>query len=91
MQLRLHVQQEVYRDESVSHIRSPTADSAFAPKMHFIETAPSILREMPWIKLKEFKVHTVQSRYNCAAIHSLLSYQLLAGVYTAMNITEGGC
>ena len=25
------------------------------PVIHFIETAPSVLREMPWVKLKEHK------------------------------------
>ena len=81
MQLRLHIQQEVHHHGS---IQSPTSESAFAPMMHFIETAPSILREMPWIKLKEFKVNN----YYCAQLfnNTSLNYQLLAGVVIARNI-----
>lgn len=26
--------------------------------IHFVETSPSVLREMPWILLREHKVHT---------------------------------
>ena len=68
MQLRLLVQQEFQgrqhllslrrtpsTEESVN-ISSPTATTT-APVVHFVETAPSVLREMPWIQLKEHKVH----------------------------------
>ena len=63
MQLRLLVQQEyqghqrllslrhtLSTDESID-ISSPTA-----PVIHFVETAPSVLREVPWIQLEEHKV-----------------------------------
>ena len=27
--------------------------------VHFIETAPSVLRDVPWLKVREYKVYTV--------------------------------
>ena len=35
----------------------PRAKSVF-PTIHFVETAPSVLRELPWILLREHKVRT---------------------------------
>lgn len=50
MQVHLSMQQQVRggveSGGAVSH----------APCIHFIETAPSVLREMPWITLSEHKV-----------------------------------
>lgn len=63
MQLRLLVQQEVQgRQRHLSLRRTPSVDESvdistpIAPVIHFVETAPSVLREMPWIQLREHKV-----------------------------------
>ena len=64
MQLRLLVQQEVQGRHLNLQLRrtSSTDESADAgptlssPTIHFVETAPSVLREMPWIQLREHKV-----------------------------------
>jgi hypothetical protein len=32
--------------------------------IHFVEAAPSILHEMPWIRTKNFKVSVYQNWYN---------------------------
>ena len=63
MQLRLLGQAEYQgRQRLLSLRRTPSTDesidisSSTAPVIHFVETAPSVLREMPWIQLKEHKV-----------------------------------
>ena len=63
MQLRLLVQAEYQgRQRLLSLRRTPSTDESIdissftAPVIHFVETAPSVLREMPWIQLKEHKV-----------------------------------
>ena len=63
MQLRLLVQQEFQgHQRHLSLRRTPSTDesvdisSPTAPVIHFVETAPSVLREMPWVQLREHKV-----------------------------------
>ena len=64
MQLRLLIQQEFQgRQRSLQLRRTPSTEESAevctttAPTIHFVETAPSVLREMPWVQLKEHKVH----------------------------------
>ena len=65
MQLRLMVQQELQGRQHLLQVRrTPSADEATdaafsTPTIHFVETAPSVLREMPWIQLREHKVQLV--------------------------------
>lgn len=49
MQLHLVIQQRVRQEREAGM-------SSKAPCLHFVETAPSVLREMPWVILRE---HTV--------------------------------
>jgi hypothetical protein len=63
MQLRLLVQQEFQgRQRHLSLRRTPSTEESIdissptAPVIHFVETAPSVLREMPLI---EYKVYIV--------------------------------
>ena len=65
MQLRLLVQQEFQGRQRLRSLRrTPSTEEsvdisspmATAPVIHFVETAPSVLREMPWIQLREHKV-----------------------------------
>lgn len=45
------VKQDVIPTESLS-LRS----QSLFPTIHFVETAPSVIRELPWILLKEHRV-----------------------------------
>ena len=39
--------------------RTPHRSHTVVPSIHFVETAPSVLRELPWILLKEHEVQPV--------------------------------
>ena len=58
MQVHLKIQDEArkYRQQYRFSRSSPLNQSTFNPPViHFIETAPSVLREMPWVNLREHK------------------------------------
>jgi len=60
MQLHLLVQatQGSVEESQAEELTTLSAARA-APCIHFIETEPSVLRDVPWIQLKEFKVVTL--------------------------------
>ena len=58
MQVHLNIQEEArkHRQDHRYFQSVPMKRSSIDPPViHFIETAPSVLREMPWVKLKEHK------------------------------------
>ena len=42
--------------------------AAGMPTIHFVETAPSVLREVPWITYREYKV-------SCIHLFDMIIYQ----------------
>ena len=75
MQCYLKIQQEARRQQAErehsqsgeiggqaskpSLLSPPPTQISGTPIIHFVETAPSVLRELPWILLKEHKVYTM--------------------------------
>ena len=62
--VQLHLAMQ--RDQGLTHttILTPPSSTMAPPSsslstIHFVETAPSMLREMPWIQLKDSKVGVV--------------------------------
>ena len=48
--------------ETTAAITTTTTKQPIFPTIHFVETASSVLRELPWILPKEYKVHVYHSR-----------------------------
>ncbi len=59
MQLHLLVQTTQGQEDNPEELTTLAAARA-SPCIHFIETEPSVLRDVPWIQLRE---HKVISRY----------------------------
>ena len=55
MQVHLMIQEEARQQRRRSFICDEQTN-VDPPIIHFIETTPSVLREMPWVNLKEHKV-----------------------------------
>ena len=47
--------------------------------VHFVETSPSVLREMPWITLKEHKVSLPSCLPLSATLQLMLLYHRMQG------------
>ena len=58
MQLHLLVQ-ATQGQEDISNELTTLAAAMASPCIHFIETEPSVLRDVPWIQLREHKVCNV--------------------------------
>ena len=43
--------------------------------IHFIETSPSVLREVPWLKVMDYKV-CISSKFGCVLIYRNILYIL---------------
>lgn len=59
MQVHLKIQDETRKHRQQHRYSQSIPVSPFmidTPVIHFIETAPSVLRELPWVKLREHKV-----------------------------------
>ena len=77
MQCYLRIQQQARKQAEREHLQIsaehdsflPTADGdpprtkSLFPTIHFVETASSVLRELPWILPKEHKVHVHALHY----------------------------
>ena len=50
----------------------PRRSRTVAPSIHFVETAPSVLRELPWILLREHKVQPTYLYHADLLVHSLV-------------------
>ena len=67
MQLDLSVQQSLQHKEDPPGADLNKEALQLPPCMHFIETTPSVLRDIPWIQLREHKVH-IHDKYNVIII-----------------------
>lgn len=71
MQLHLLVQATHGREDGGPDEFTTLAAAQSSPCIHFIETEPSVLRDVPWIQLREHKV-----QYDCMCILSRVVYAL---------------
>ena len=62
MQLHLLTQQEAHKKQPQQSVELQRSGVVAPPCIHFVETASSVLREMPWVQLKEHKVQKNNGR-----------------------------
>ncbi len=78
------VQKHLLMQKQVSTDKSIQTSSI----IHYVETSPSILREMPWIQLKEVRVFKL---YNMLFLSRLCSYTFTQDIKMSLDEAKQIC
>ncbi len=82
MQLHLLVQTMQGKEDNSKELTTLAAGCA-SPCIHFIETEPSVLRDVPWIQLKEHKV--LKAEYSWVQIFALYNYSSMQNLQQTLS------